>query len=102
MALLPQVYILVVILTRIREAPDLSVVWAFLVSTRKKNTFVTHQKINPVQGDAHTRCRLGAATLGSVNEANLTVLYTSFNFNVAHKAILTRRTCATRFPCLHR
>ena len=36
MALLPQVYILVVILTQIWEAPDLSVVWAFLVLTHKK------------------------------------------------------------------
>ena len=53
--------------------------------TRKKNMFVKHQKNKPVYSTAHTRCRLGAATLGSVNEANLTVLYTSFNFMAKEK-----------------
>ena len=64
MALLQQVYILVVILTQIWGAPDLSIVQAFLVLARKKNMFVKHQKIKPVQGRTHTRCRPGAATRG--------------------------------------
>ena len=42
MALLQQVYIWVVILTQIWGAPDLSIVWAFLVLTYKKNMFVKH------------------------------------------------------------
>ena len=101
MALLPQVYILVVILMQIWEAPDLSVLKAFLVLTHEKNMLAKHQKVKPVHEAAHTGTRLGAATLGSVFEANLTALETPFYFRVAHKASLTRRPCATRFLCLH-
>ena len=102
MALLYQLHILIIFLTQNWEAPDLSVVYAFVLLTHEKNMFVKHPKIKQIQDSAHTRPRLGAATLGSVNEANLTVLCTSFNFMVAHKAILTQPPCVTRFLCLRR
>ena len=49
--------------------------------------FVTHQKIKSVHGRAHTGCRRGATSLGSISETNLTVLQTSFDF-WSHKEIL--------------